>query len=661
MKIRLPTLFLAGLLPGLFQPIRAQDYPIRPVPFTQVAITDDFWRPRLETTTEVTIPYAFEQCESTGRIRNFAIAGGLEEGPFQTGRPYDDSDVFKIIEGAAYALSLRPNEKLDRYLDSLIHLIAAAQEDDGYLMTWRTIDPDKPPIEWAGAQRWSNLEFGHELYNVGHLYEAAVAHYQATGKRSLLAVAIKNADLIYRAFGPGKRVGYPGHQEIEIGLVKLYRATGEERYLELAELFLDRRGRKDWPEEGNAWETGEYWQDHVPVAKQTEAVGHAVRAGYMYAGMADVAAITGRQDYLEALEAIWDNVVSRKYYITGGVGASESGEAFGSNYHLPNAEAYNETCAAIAQDLWNYRMFLLQGKSKYIDVLERTLYNGVLPGQALDGRTFFYPNPLASNGQARSPWFGTACCPSNLTRFLPSLAGYIYAVQDDALFVNLFMSNEATMEVAGKRVEITQTTRYPWEGKIRLELSRTGTAPLEIRLRIPGWAAGRPVPSDLYHYVDQPAEKPYRFSIEGEHEGPRVEEGYLTFTLREKRHAIELEFPMIVRRIMASEKVNADKGLVAFEYGPIVYCAEWVDNDGSIDDFIVPPSANFTTTHRPDLLHGISILSGEVPGFFPTSDGRQIKSGSKRLTLIPYYAWAHRGEGPMKVWLPEKVQRVRVE
>ncbi|MDX1667279.1 MAG: glycoside hydrolase family 127 protein, partial [Saprospiraceae bacterium] len=332
-----------------------QDYPIQPVPFNQVEINDNFWLPRLKTTTEVSIPFAFKQSEETGRIRNFAIAGGLQEGQFQTGRPYDDSDVFKIIEGASYALSLEHDEELDAYLDSLIYLIAAAQEDDGYLMTWRTINPDKLPIEWAGDERWANLESGHELYNVGHLYEAAVAHFQATGKRSLLDVALKNANLIYEVFGPGKREGYPGHQEIEIGLVKLYRVSGDQRYLELAELFLDRRGNREYQEAGNAWETGEYWQDHVPVTEQSEAVGHAVRAGYMYAGMADVAAITGREDYIRALELIWDNVVSKKYYITGGVGASHSGEAFGPNYHLPNAEAYNETCAAIAQDLWNFR------------------------------------------------------------------------------------------------------------------------------------------------------------------------------------------------------------------------------------------------------------------------------------------------------------------
>ena len=505
----------------------------------------------------------------------------------------------------------------------------------------------------------SNLEFGHELYNVGHLYEAAVAHFQATGKRTLLNVAVKNADLICREFGPGKREGYPGHQEIEIGLVKLYRTTGDNRYLQMAERFLDRRGRKDWPEEGNAWETGEYWQDHLPVAEQQEAVGHAVRAGYMYAGMADVAAISGRQDYIRALEHIWDNVVSKKYYITGGVGAAHSGEAFGPNYFLPNADAYNETCAAIAQDLWNYRMFLLQGKSKYIDLLERTLYNGVIPGQALDGRTFFYPNPLESEGESRSPWFGTACCPSNLTRFLPSLAGYIYAVRDDALYVNLFIGNEAEMEVGGQQVKITQETHYPWDGGLRLEIEKENSDPIDIRIRIPAWTGDHPVPGNLYRYAGKtPAA--YDFTVYGKHEGPKTEEGYLVFTLSEKEHAIELEWPMEVRRVLASEQVEADRGQVAFEYGPVVYCAEWTDNQGRVSDFIAPDHAALQVQYRPELLGGVNTLVGETIAFMPSDDGKSVESAKKQIVLIPYYAWAHRGEGPMKVWLPERISGVRI-
>lgn len=639
---------------------QTQDYPIQPVPFTQVTITDNFWLPRLKTTTEVSIPFAFKQSEETGRIRNFAIAGGLQEGEFQSGRPYDDSDVFKIIEGAAYALSLEQNEELDQYLDSLIHLIAAAQEDDGYLMTWRTINPDKPPIEWSGDERWANLELGHELYNVGHLYEAAVAHYQATGKRSLLDVAIKNADLIYEVFGPGKREGYPGHQEIEIGLVKLYRVTGDERYLKLAELFLDRRGKKKYQEEGNAWETGEYWQDHVPVTEQTEAVGHAVRAGYMYAGMADVAAITGREDYIRALELIWDNVVSKKYYITGGVGASHSGEAFGPNYHLPNAEAYNETCAAIAQDLWNFRMFLLQGKSKYIDVLERTLYNGVIPGQALDGKTFFYPNPLESEGKFRSPWFGTACCPSNLTRFLPSLAGYIYAHRDDELYINLYMSNEAEMEINGQPVQVRQQTDYPWDGKVRLEIERNDNRALTLKVRIPGWAHNQPVPSELYRYqeTDQAG---LEFTVDGEHGDIQREDGYLVIPLQKKQHQIELNFAMPVRRVEASNDVAADEGLVALERGPIVYCAEWIDNRGDVHNFILPNDLELKAEWKGDLLGGINVLQGSGTFFEPDEKGMKVINIDGTITLIPYYAWAHRGKGPMTVWLPKKVERVTVE
>ncbi|MDZ7333408.1 MAG: glycoside hydrolase family 127 protein, partial [candidate division KSB1 bacterium] len=396
-----------------------KDYPIKPVPFTDVQVTDQFWQPRMETNRTVTIPYDFKKCEETGRIDNFAKAGGLMEGEF-VGIRYNDSDVYKVIEGAAYSLRLYPDPQLEQYLDDLIAKIAAAQEDDGYLYTARTINPAKPPKN-AGPERWSYLIHSHELYNVGHMYEAAVAYYQATGKRSLLDVAIKNANLIDSVFGPGKKHDPPGHQEIEIGLTKLYRVTGDERYLKLAKFFLDQRGRYIGRKPYDEYISAEYTQDHKPVIEQDEAVGHAVRAGYMYSGMADVAALTGDQDYIKAIDRIWENVVSKKLYITGGIGARSEGEAFGDNYELPNLEAYNETCAAIANMFWNHRLFLLHGDAKYIDVLERTLYNGFLSGVGLDGNEFFYPNPLESDGRHnRSPWFDCACCPVNVVLFLPS-------------------------------------------------------------------------------------------------------------------------------------------------------------------------------------------------------------------------------------------------
>jgi DUF1680 family protein len=419
------------------------DYPIAPVRFTQVSINDNFWKPRLDKNIEVSIPSSFTKCKETGRIENFLVAGKLKKGEFRGRFPFDDSDLYKIIEGASYSLAINPDPQLSMYLDTLISYISAAQEPDGYLMTWMTINPNKPPTDWSGTGRWTNIQSGHELYNMGHFYEAAVAHYTATGKRNMLNLAIKNADLIVNTFGPGKTISVPGHEEIEIGLVKLYRVTGNTKYLDMAKFFIDHRGNP----EGRTHLYGEYAQDAVPVIHQTEPVGHAVRAGYLYSAMTDICAITGDTSYMNALVKIWDNIVSKKIYITGGIGSRSSGESFGDNYELPNRTAYNETCAAIASVLWNYRMFLMTGDSKYIDVLERTIYNGMLSGVSLEGDNFFYPNPLEADGTSkfnmgsctRSPWFDCSCCPSNVTRFMPSLPGYVYAVKDKQLFINLFI------------------------------------------------------------------------------------------------------------------------------------------------------------------------------------------------------------------------------
>ncbi|MBM4081180.1 MAG: glycoside hydrolase family 127 protein, partial [Planctomycetes bacterium] len=404
-----------------------RDYPIQPVPFTAVRVRDEFWQPRMETNRAVTVWYDLKKCEETGRIDNFAKAAGLMKGEFR-GIPFDDSDVYKVIEGAAYSLALQPDPKLDKYLDEIIAKIAAAQEPDGYLYTARRLFPAEKMPAMSGRERWSNLASSHELYNVGHLYEAAVAHFLATGKRSLLDVALRNADFICQTFGPGadQRKDPPGHQEIEMGLVKLYRVTAERKYLDQAKFFLDQRGR---PEGHKLRGAGQ--QDHKPVVEQDEAVGHSVRACYMYSGMADVAALTGDAAYLRAIDRLWENVVGKKLYLTGGVGARPKGEAFGDAHELPNSTAYTETCAAIANALWNHRMFLLHGHAQYLDVLERIIYNGFLAGVALSGDQFFYPNPLEADGKrrfnhggaTRQPWFGCACCPVNVVRFIPSLAG----------------------------------------------------------------------------------------------------------------------------------------------------------------------------------------------------------------------------------------------
>lgn len=637
----------------------AQDYPIRPLPFTDVRIEGSFWSPRIKTNREVTVWYDFRKCEETGRIDNFAVAGGLQEGGFE-GIFFNDSDVFKVIEGAAYCLAAHPDPKLEAYLDELIRKIAAAQEEDGYLYTARTIDD--PDYEFPGSEkRWSHLASGHELYNVGHLYEAAVAHHQATGKRTLLQVALRNADLVCRVFGPdeGQRIDVPGHEEIEIGLVKLYRTTGDEKYLQQAKFFIDMRGRAD-----KRATYGRYAQDHKPITEQEEAVGHAVRAGYLYAGVADVAAITGNEDYIRMIDRIWENIVSRKLYLTGGVGASRHGEAFGEDYELPNAAAYNETCAAIAQALFNHRMFLLHGDAKYIDVLERILYNGFLAGISLEGDRFFYPNPLACDGSTkfnqgvlgRSPWFDCSCCPVNVVRFVPSIAGYAYAVRDNDIYVNLFASGKATVSIAGQLVTLFQETNYPWDGCVTLEVEPQQPSELTLRIRIPGWSRGRPVPSDLYRYAGSTEDRPALF-VNGQPVEVETKAGYVVVTRRwESGDKVRVELPMPIRRVLAHQSVEADRGRVALERGPVVYCLEGVDHEGRVSNLFLPDDAELRAEHRAQMLGGVTVLRGEARRVRRASDSREVVTAE--LTAIPYYAWAHREVGEMAVWLPRSAEIV---
>lgn len=643
---------LTGLLtlnPGLSQesPRGKKDYPIQPVPFTAVKVADHFWKPRIETNRKVSIPYAFKKCEETGRIDNFAVAGGLKQGTFTGKYPFNDSDVYKIMEGAAYSLSVQPDKELDNYLDDLVAKIAAAQEDDGYLYTARTIFPD-PPVIWVEKkERWSHLRLGHELYNMGHFYEAAVAHYQATGKRTMLDMALKNADLIAQVFGSGKKQGVPGHQVIEMGLAKLYRVTGEEKYLQLAKFFLDERGRAHGREL-----YGEYSQDHLPVVEQNEAVGHAVRAAYMYAGMADIAALTGDQSYVTAINRIWENVVNKKMYLTGGIGATNIGEAFGANYQLPNAAAYAETCAAVANAMWNHRMFLLHGDAKYIDVLERVLYNGVIPGISFSGDRFFYANPLESSGQhVRKPWFGCACCPSNVTRFMPSLPGYIYAVTDNHVYVNLFIQGDTQLMIKGKKVKMTQTTGYPWEGEVLISIEPEQPVSFTLNVRVPGWAQNRPVPGHLYRYLKNRAET-VMLHVNNKSQPLELEKGYagITRTWR-KGDKIQIKFPMPVRRVLAHENAAADRGRVAVERGPIVYCAEWKDNQGHVSNLLLEDGAAFKTGKQTGELREIVVLKAEAKALYQGESSDNLRVKKQPLVLIPYYAWAHRGKGEMAVWL----------
>jgi len=625
-----------------------RDYPIKPVEFTKVRLNDRFWKPRIDKNLQVTIPASFKKCEETGRIENFKVAGKLKKGAFRGFFPFDDSDLYKIIEGASYSLAIHSDPILSAYLDSIITYIAAAQEPDGYLETWRTINPDKPPTDWSGEKRWSNIQSGHELYNMGHLYEASVAHYIATGKRTLLDIALKNADLIVNTFGPSKIITVPGHEEIEIGLVKLYRATGEQKYLDEAKFFIDHRGVI----EGREKLYGEYNQDNMPVIKQSEAVGHAVRACYFYSGVADVGALTGDTACIHALERIWNNVVSKKIYLTGGIGARAEGEQFGLNYELPNATAYNETCAAIASILWNYRMFLMSGDGKYIDVMERTLYNGMLAGISSDGHHFFYPNPLASDGKSkfnmgscsRSAWFDCSCCPSNVTRFMPSIPGYVYATSENQLFVNLYVGDSATMVISGTPVSITQSTDYPWDSSIRLQINPDKAEKFDLKLRIPGWARNEIMTNDLYHYTGQ-QHGTVTIKVNGKEISPKFEKGYAGINRQWKKgDVVEISLPMDIKQVVADQKVAEDRGKVAFECGPIVYCAEEADNPGGLENFRIYNKTGFTREFRNDFLDGVMVISALNPATNPAGTPQD------KLVMIPYYAWSNRGCGKMAVW-----------
>jgi len=638
----------------------ARDYPIRPVPFTAVDVDDVFWSPRLETNRKVTIPYAFGKCEETGRIANFARAGRLEEGGFE-GTFFNDSDVAKVVEGAAYALAVRRDPKLEEYVDGVVAKIIAAQEDDGYLYTARTLQDDKykPP---GGKERWSNISGGHELYCVGHMYEASVAWYRATGKRNLLDAMIKNADLICSVFGPGKRTDPPGHQEIEIGLVRLYRITGDEKYLRQAKFFLDQRGREgNRGLNGKRGLYGKYSQDHIPVVEQSEAVGHAVRAGYMYSGMADIAALTGDQAYLDAIQRIWHDVVGGKIYITGSIGQSRHlGEAFDEAYKLPNRTAYAETCGAVANALWNYRMFLLFGESKYIDVLERIIYNGFLSGVGLSGDRFFYPNPLSStSGASRSAWFGCACCPSNVCRFVPSIPGYAYAYRDDDVYVNLFIAGRASVKLEDKTVNLTQETRYPWDGSVKMTIDSDKQAEFALCIRIPGWARNEVVAGDLYSFVGKIDQKP-AIKVNGKAVSLKMDRGYARIRRRwNKGDVVRLDLPMPVRRVIAHEKVEADKDRVALQRGPIVYCLEWPDNKGgNVMGLMIPDDVALAGEFRKGLLGGVAVVKGKAF----TVARQKGKVGSIKwaceFTAIPYYAWAHRGAGEMTVWAARRENAV---
>ena len=642
------------------EPAPARDYPIQPVPFTQTEIADAFWAPRIEKNRGVTVPHNLRSCERTGRIQNFVVAARRAEGAFQGVFGFDDTDVYKSIEAAAYTLGLQPDPVLDRQLDDVIAKIAAAQEPDGYLYTVGQIGRTaEKPICCVGMTRWVDERSSHELYNAGHLFEAAVAHYEATGKRNLLDVATKNADLLTRVFGPGKNMLVPGHEEVELALVKLYRVTRNAEYLKLARFFLDQRGNAQGHEL-----YGAYNQDHEPIVRQSTAVGHAVRAAYLYTGMADVAALTGAEGYVAALDRIWNDVVSSKLYVTGGIGAEHEGEAMGDHFHLPNRNAYSETCAAIANAMWNYRMFRLHGDAKYIDVIERTAYNTILSGVSLSGDQFFYVNPLASDGKfafnadkstGRRPWFRCSCCPPNVARFLASFGSYVYARGDDGIYVNLFVGGHTRVDLNGRRVELRQTTEYPWKGEVAISVKPDAEAEFALHVRVPGWARGQPVPSELYRYREGGG-LPYTLSVDGQPVKAEMVRGYAVVKRRWKAgDTVQLSLPMPVRRVVSDERVAVNRWRVALERGPIVYAIESIDNGGDVFNVVLPDDAVLTAEQRADLLGGVTVITGRALGLYPGDDGRTVVTREQDFLAVPYNVWSNRGEDRMAVWLPRRV------
>jgi DUF1680 family protein len=618
------------------------DYHIHPVPFTSVNMTDNFWAPKIKKNHDVTIPHGFQQ--SANRLLNFEIAAKLKSGTFSSEYPFDDSDIYKMIEAASYSLYYFPDPELEKYIDSLIAIIGMAQEPDGYLYTNRTIANinGTQPHPWAGNARWVNVHIlSHELYNLGHLFESAVAYYQATGKNNLMNIAVKAADLIDGEFGWGKNEDYPGHQIVEAGLARLYRATGEERYLDLAKFFLDVRGPGG----------EEYCQAHKKVVDQTEAVGHAVRAVYMYAGMADIAALKNDSSYVYAIDKIWEDIVQKKIYVTGGIGASGGNEGFNGAFNLPNGSAYCETCASVGNVYLNHRLFLLHGDARYIDILERTLYNALLSGISLSGDRFFYSNPLLSNGNyQRSSWFGCACCPPNIARLIPSVPGYMYARTSDTIYVNLFAKNTAVIDLQGNVIEIRQDTDYPWDGKIDITVSPETEKYFTIMLRIPGWARNEAIPGGLYSFYDQDSSKAV-ITVNGEVIDTPLTKGYASIQRNWKQgDAISMVLPMNPRKLVADERIAEDMERIAIQRGPIVFCAEGTDNDNNILTLTYDKEMDLGTAWESSLLEGTEVIVAHIG----ESNGEQ----DREVKLIPYFLWNNRGPSEMQVWLSVREPRV---
>jgi DUF1680 family protein len=626
---------------------------IDPVSFSQVNITDNFWKPKIDKVATKTLAACIYQTEiATGRIRNFEKVS-RKKGEKHEGIFYDDSDVFKALEAMGYSLKTHPSIEMEKKCDEWIDKIAAAQQPDGYLNTFYTLNE----LE----KRYTDMSM-HEDYNAGHMIEAGVAYFNATGKRKLLEVCIRWADHFDAIFGPTKRHWVTGHQELELALVKLYKATQNKKYLQLADWLLSERGHQHakgytWTD----WKDTAYAQDLVPVKDQKEITGHAVRAMYLYTGAADVATHTGDTGYLKAMRTVWEDVVYRNMYITGGIGSAGSNEGFSKDYDLPNEQAYCETCASVGMVFWNQRMNSLTGNSSYIDVLERSLYNGALDGLSLGGDRFFYGNPLASSGQhQRKEWFGTACCPSNIARLVASIGNYIYATSEKSIYVNLFVGSSTTLSLTGGSVTVKMATNYPWEGKINLQIDPVKKSSFSVYLRIPGWEQGKTFTNGLYEFANfKPSN--YTLKVNGVEVATRVESGYLVVEREWKKgDQILYDLPMQVNRLVSSANLKFDNNRVAIQRGPMVYCVEGADNDNKAWDFIVPSTVDFEVSDQTILDEPIKALSAIVPVMTVSADGNSMQMERKKITAIPYYTWANRGKNEMQVWLPTSIKNVKI-
>ncbi|MFN5238513.1 MAG: glycoside hydrolase family 127 protein [Bacteroidota bacterium] len=660
---------LTLLLSILLSALSAQQYPIQPISFHQVKMEDKFWKPRIETVCSVTVPATYKKNEETLRIKNFDVASGTVPGNVCTRFPFDDSDVYKSIEGAANALRIKRDPALEAQTDALIEKIKAAQEPDGYIYTWRTISErvrksgsaEKPVVEgayldWLKGPRWQNEDkHSHELYCAGHLYEAAVAYFEATGKRTLLDVALKNAELLAKDFGPGKLRVAPGHQEIEIGLIRLYRNTGDKRWLDLARFFIDARGYGD-----------EYAQNHKPVKDQRTAAGHAVRLCYMFMATADLAAYTGTHEYDDAMRAVWEDIVGSQMYLTGGVGATGSNEGFGGSFDLPNYTAYNETCSSIAFVLWSQRMFQLTGDSRYLDVVELTLYNALNAGLSLSGDHYFYPNPLESRKNTeRTDWFSCACCPPNLTRFFTSMPSLFYARSGNDLYINQFGNSSTEIQNINSKgqqvnVKIRQESNFPWSGLVKIRVEPAIPNTFTLRVHIPGWAKGDVVPLDLYHFREE-SESPVVFRLNGSLIIPSFEKGFAVFNRKwMPGDVLEADMPMRPKRVLANSRVEADQGRFAVRFGPMIYCLEGKDqSDDRVLNLFVPDTAVIRPVFNPALFGGIQTM--QFRGFLVSKKISPEKADLQPLALkaIPYFMWNNRGADNMTVWIPEELRHAR--